>query len=116
VLVSLPLWLKAAAIAALVASLVFSVRQTALLRSSDAVVVIEIASDDTVSVQTRGGLWLGCEVLGSTYVASFLTVLNLRELENNVVRHVIILPDSVDAEDFRRLRVWLRWKRGTPPG
>jgi len=113
-LIGIPKWLQAGAIAILVGSLVFYVWRVALLRSSNAVVAVEIASDDAFSVQTRHGDWLGCEVLGSTYVAPFLTVLNLRELENNTVRHVVILPDSVDAEDFRRLRVWLRWKRGTP--
>lgn len=116
VLVGLPQWLQAVAIATLVVSLVFYVRQTALLRSPHAVIAIEVASDDAFSVQTRRGDWLECEVLGSTYVASFLTVLNLRELEKRAVRHVVILPDGVDAEDFRRLRVWLRWKHGTPPG
>jgi hypothetical protein len=25
-------------------------------------------------------------------------------------RRVVILPDSIDAEDFGKLRVWLRWK------
>lgn len=115
VLVPLPQWLKAAAITALLVSLAFYVWQTALLRSPHAVVAIEVASDETFSVQTRRGDWLGCEVLGSTYVASFLTVLNLREPEKRTVRHVVVLPDSMDADDFRRLRVWLRWKRGTPP-
>ena len=115
-LIGIPQWLQTGAIGILVASLAFYVRQVALLRSSSAVVAVEIASDDAFSVQTRRGDWLGCDVLGSTYVAPLLTVLNLRELENNSVRHVVILPDSLDAEDFRRLRVWLRWKRGTPPG
>jgi toxin CptA len=116
VLVGLPPWLQVIAIGVLVASLAFYVRQTALLRSPDAVIAIEIASDDAFSIQTRRGDWLGCEVLGSTYVASFLTLLNLRELDKGAVRHAAILPDSTDAEDFRRLRVWLRWKRVTPPG
>lgn len=113
--VSLPHWQQAIAITALLASLVFYIRRTALLLSREAAVAIEVASDDSFSVQTRRGDWLACEVLGSTYVASFLVVLNLREIEAGKVRHVVILPDSIDGEDFRRLRVWLRWKRAAPP-
>lgn len=113
--VGLPQWLQAVAVAALVVSMVYYVRQTALLRSPAAVVAIEIGSDDAFSVRIRRGDWRACEVLGSTYVASFMTVLNLRDLGTKAVRHAVILPDSMNGEDFRRLRVWLRWKRGTPP-
>jgi toxin CptA len=111
-LVGLPLWLQLIALAALVLSLMFNVRQYALLRSPDAVVAIDIASDDAFSVQTRREDWIECEVLGSTYVTAFLTVLNLREKDSGAVRRVTILPDSIEAEDFRGLRVWLRWKGG----
>ena len=108
--VSMPLWLQLSAIAALAASLTFNIRQAALLRSPDAVIAIEIASDNTFSIQTRRGDWLECEVLGNTYVSSFLTILNLRQTDNGAVRRAVILPDSIAAEDFRQLRVWLRWK------
>ena len=114
-LVGLPQWLQIISVGVLAASLVYYVKQLALLRSPNSVVAIDVASDDAFSVQTRRGDWLACEVLVSTYVASFLTVLNLKETEKNAVRHVVILPDSIDADDFRRLRVWLRWKRGAPP-
>ncbi|MBI1988389.1 MAG: hypothetical protein HYS65_01405 [Betaproteobacteria bacterium] len=104
-------WLEAIAIAALVASLVFNVRQSALLRTADAVIGLEIASDDKFSIQTQRGGWIECEVLGSTYVISFLTILNLKRTDSGRITRAVILPDSLDAEDFRKLRVWLRWKR-----
>ncbi len=111
-LISLPLWLQLIAIAALVLSLMFNARQYALLRSPNAVVAIDIASDDAFSVQIRSGDRIECEVLGSTYVTAFLAVLNLREKDSGAVRRAVILSDSVDKEDFRKLRVWLRWKGG----
>ena len=111
-LVSLPLWLQLIALAALVLSLMFYVRQYALLRSPNAVVAIDIASDDALSIQTRSGGRIECKVLGSTYVTAFLAVLNLREKDSGAVRRAVILSDSVDKEDFRKLRVWLRWKGG----
>ena len=115
-LAGMPLWLELIAIAALAASLVFELRQTALLRAPDAVITLEIASDDKFSIQTRRGEWIECELLGSTYVASFLTILNLKALDGGRSKHAVILPDSLDEEDFRKLRVWLRWKRDPQPG
>lgn len=111
-LVSLPPWLQLIAIAAFVLNLIFEVRKSALLRSPNAVVAIDITSDDAFSIQTRRGGRIECEVLGSTYVTVFLAVLNLREIDSGAARRVTILPDSIDKEDFRKLRVWLRWKGG----
>ncbi len=116
VLAGMAPWLEAIAIAALVASLVFNVRQSALLRAADAVIGFEIAPDDRFSIQTRRGGWTECEVLGSTYVISFLAILNLKRTDSGRITRAVILPDSLDAEDFRKLRVWLRWKRDPQPG
>ena len=115
-LAGMPFWLELIAIAALVASLVFDVRQTALLHAPDAVITLEIASDDKLSIQTRRSEWIECEVLDSTYVTSFLTILNLKGIDSGRNTRAVILPDSLDAEDFRKLRVWLRWKREPQPG
>jgi len=109
-------WLDALAIAALAASLVFNVRQSALLRATDAVIGLEITSDDKFSIQTRRGGWIECEVLGSTYVISFLAILNLKRTDSGKITHAVILPDSLDAGEFRKLRVWLRWKRDSQSG
>jgi toxin CptA len=115
-IISVPLWLDLIAITALAVNLVAVVRRTALLLTPDSVVAIEIGSDDALSIQTRRGSWISeCEVLGSTYVAAFLAIVNVRDPETGAVRHVILLRDSIDAEDFRRLRVWLRWKRSALP-
>lgn len=118
IIVEVPVWLSIIVVALLGVNLVSNLGNAALLRARGAAVALEITSAGLFSVQTRRGAWIECEVLGSTYVASFLTVLNLKEQEKGALRHVVILPDSMDAEDFRRLRVWLRWKHGTqpPPG
>lgn len=116
VLAGMAPWLVALAIAALAASLVFNVRKSALLRAADAVIGLEITSDDKLGIQTRRGGWTECEVLGSTYVISFLAILNLKKMDSGRITHAVILPDSLDAEDFRKLRVWLRWKRNPQSG
>ena len=115
-LVDVPPWLQLIVIAVLLANLAYVVTRAALLRTASSVVALEVTSDNAVNILTREGEWVECEVRGTTYVASFLTVLNLRESEKGTARHITILPDSMDAENFRQLRVWLRWKHGARPG
>jgi toxin CptA len=114
VLVDIPVPVKAVAAAGLAGYWLVIVRRQSLLLTADSAVAIEISSDGNFSIQTRRGEWSECEVLGSTYVTPWLTVLNLRESEDRASRRIVILPDSVDAEDFRKLRLWLRWKEDVP--
>ena len=73
------------------------------------------ASLFSYSVQARHGAWSDYAVLGNTYVAPYLTVMNLRQTDSHALKRIVILPDSLDAEEFRKLRVWLRWKEETQP-
>lgn len=57
----------------------------------------------------HGDEWREAEVLSSSLVLPYLTVLNLKLSNGRKPFHVVLLPDSVDAENFRRLRVWLKW-------
>ena len=82
----------------------------ALMRAANAPGAIEITSDHKLSMQTPSSGWCEYDVLGCTYVTTFLTIINLRRSGSRLTRHVTLLPDSLHAEDFRKLRVWLRWK------
>lgn len=84
-----------------------------LLRNAEAIVELEIGEGAALSFQTRRGEWREGALLGSSFVAPYLTVLNIAVPERWLARHVVILPDGIDAEEFRRLRVWLRWRVGT---
>ncbi len=44
----------------------------------------------------------------NSLVLSFLVVLLYRE--RGRMRSMVLMPDSVAAEDFRQLRLWLRWR------
>jgi toxin CptA len=114
-LVSIPIWAKVVAAVALLAHLPIVLRQHALLSAPGATVAIEIGSDNIVSIQTRSAEWREYGVLGSCYVMPYLTVLNLRHSEGRATKRVALLPDSLHAEDFRKLRVWLRWKEDSEP-
>jgi toxin CptA len=71
-------------------------------------VALEVTEAGRISFRTRHGEWRECELLPSSYVSPRLTILNLKP-EGGRVRHVVLVPDNVDARDFRRLRTWLRW-------
>lgn len=115
---AIALWIKALITVAVVASAVCSVRRVALLATPDAVVAMEITEDACLAVKTRRGDWCACRLSGSSYVSPWLTILVLAEDNRRGARYVVITPDNVDAEDFRRLRVWLRWaaQRVAEPG
>lgn len=114
ILVDIPFPVKAIGAAGLAAYWLVFIRRQSLLLTAGSAVAIEISSDNKLSVQTRCGEWSECEVLGSTYVMPYLTVLNLRQSDSRATRRIVILRDSIDAEDFRKLRVWLRWKDDDP--
>jgi len=60
-------------------------------------------------VTRKDGLVSAAKVLPSSFVAAYLTVLNLKTGASRWRRNLLLTPDIVDAEAFRRLRVWLRW-------
>lgn len=114
-LVPIPALGRAVLTLAIAVSLVFLLARDALLHAAHAIVALETREDGTISYQTRRGEWVDCELLGSTYVSARLTIVQLRPKGRWGRRRVILVPDNVDARDFRRLRVWLRWKQGDAP-
>lgn len=62
------------------------------------------------SARDGGGEWLDAAVLGDSFVAPYLTLLHLKLHDKPGRRYVILVPDAVAADEFRRLRVWLKWR------
>jgi toxin CptA len=54
--------------------------------------------------------WQAASVLGSSVVNPWLSVLAWRPEGQRRVRYLVVYPDSLHPDDFRRLRVWLRWR------
>ncbi len=107
---ALPIGIKLAGVVIMVMSLIYYLRHDALLSASTAVVAFELSDTMQCTLETRSGKSIICTILVSTFVAPYLTVVNLQPLDQFFARSVVILPDSIDAEEFRRLRVLLRWK------
>lgn len=69
-------------------------------------VMLELNHVGELWVTLRNGTRQQASVHGSSLVTANFTVLNL-QLDKRVP--CLILPDAVDAQAFRRLRIWLRW-------
>ena len=100
---------KFALVLAVAVSLVHAFRRYAFLLSRHSIVAIELKDRESAAAQLKSGVWCAARVLGSSYVSPLLTVLNLRIDGCRLARHALIVPDNVTADDFRRLRVILRW-------
>jgi len=116
----LPAMLSIAASAVLGISAVSSVRGHAFRNSASSVVELELYEDCTLSARSADGRWLHYRLVGSSFVSRVLAVLKLRTESAWGRRSVLIACDGIEAEAFRRLRVWLQWRcagmAGAPNG
>ena len=109
-LVPIPALGKVVFTLAIAVSLVYFMARDALLHAPHSIVALEIRDAGGISVQTRNGEWLDCHLLDSSTVSPRLTIVNFRPRGRWAARRVILVPGNVDPRDFRRLRMWLRWK------
>ena len=56
-----------------------------------------------------GGGWILLTLEAPPVLLPWLTVLRYRQSAEKLPDSLVITPDALPAEDFRRLRVWLRW-------
>lgn len=75
---------------------------------------LEWLDGDEVSMQLRRGDAIEGRVHAGSFVSEHLIVLRCTQGERRRSRTILIAPDSLEREDFRRLRVWLRWSRPEP--
>jgi len=87
-------------------------RVLALLRT--AAISLELHEDGRASWRNRDGGWHVGRLGKSQFVSTPLAVVEL-ELAGQRSSWVVVMPDSLSAEDFRRLRVWLRWRPRPEP-
>jgi hypothetical protein len=116
-LVPIPALGKGVATLVIALSLIYFLARDAMLHAASAIVALELKDGGGIAFRTRDGTWVESELSDSSYVSPALTIVVLQPRGRGQTRRAIILPDSVDGGDFRRLRMWMRWKRGSlePP-
>jgi len=81
-----------------------------LHRSSRAAVSLELREDGRASWRDRSGGWHEGRLGGDRLVSGAFVVLGLDQAGRGR-KWLVLMRDSASPEDFRRLRVWLRWRR-----
>ncbi len=116
-IVPLPLWLKILLSVILVANLIQSLTREAWRMWPSSIVELQCEREGGALIKTRNGKAWEARVLGSSFVASYLTIVLLKPNTSRRARAVVILPDALEPELFRQLRVWLKWRvgRGVEP-
>jgi hypothetical protein len=113
----LPAWPQLAAVAWVLAWAFGAWRRLALRRGRFAITSLTLAHDGALTVETGAGAEaeparaLAGQIRGATCVGSLLTSIVWRADGARASRAILILPDMLPAEDFRRLRVVLRYAR-----
>ena len=93
----------------LFASAIFYLRRDAWLSAPTACVAL-LLDGDRIVLTGRNGERLVGQMLPHSLITSLLTVLNVALQDSQGGRSIIILPDSLDAESFRQIRVHLKWE------
>lgn len=106
---------KLAVAAALLGSLVATMRGSVLLRAPGSITGLTLYEDGTLEVWRRDGRRQAVTVTAQTAVFSFLAAITFRIPGERRTQSQLILPDMAGPAEFRRLRVWLRWRTAVVP-
>lgn len=106
----LPWWAWLSASAALLSSAVYYLRRDAFLSMQSSNVRLQMGAGQVTVTRRNGQSWTGM-VLHDSFISPLLTILNVLPEGAYFSRSVIILPDSLEAESFRQLRVLMKWGR-----
>lgn len=105
---ALPLWAKATLAIPLLYSMLYYLRRDAWLRLPASCIGLVLEGDGVI-LRRRDGANMPGAISRDSLVTPCLTVLNVLPQGARFARSVVILPDSMDAEAFRQLRVRLKW-------
>ncbi len=97
------------ACAALVAGAVSALRREALREGRGAVCRLAVDLEGRVEAAGPNGTARTGRLAAGSFVAPWLTIVRWRPEGARFARTVLVPPDAVDPEAFRRLRVLLRW-------
>ncbi len=79
------------------------------LRMGNSCVALRLEEGDEIVLVLRNGSHLMCRLCGDSLVTPYIVILNAAMNGRRGGRSVLIMPDAIGAESFRRLRVILRW-------
>lgn len=93
----------------------YEIAAKALLKGIRSIVLLEVSAQNKVTITYRDGQQVSdIQVCLDTVATPYLTVMRYRQPHVSILRRLfskslIIMPDMLSADEFRSLRVWLRW-------
>ncbi len=93
-------------------ALIYVLMRDASLQLRHSCVAIRLEDEDKIVLVLRDGRHLSGRLLQNSLVTPYMVLLNIVLAERRERRSLLILPDGMKTEAFRRLRVALRWGRG----
>ncbi len=80
----------------------------ARLRLSSSWVALRL-EDECIVLFNRNGDRLIGKLLGSSFITPYLVILQVSLPNYRLKQNVVLMPDCMDTESFRKLRVELKW-------
>jgi hypothetical protein len=111
--VYLPVWGVAIVSVLTVGGAAQVVYRDALLASAQSIITLQPGYSG-LDYQFKNGDWRRSTESGSphsSFVSRWLSVIAVRDSDTHRRRYVVLMPDSMDPEAARRVRVWLKWHR-----
>jgi membrane-bound toxin of toxin-antitoxin system len=81
--------------------------------------LLHVGADRRITASGRDGRSCDGTILDESYVGAHLTIIVWRPDRSPLwepSRSILILPDMLPSDDFRRLRIWLRYGRAAVDG
>ena len=104
-------WQHAVICAIVLASAWVAFERLAVRATPDAIVQLRLAPDLLIVVTRGDGRLVGGHVRSSTCVSAAMTSIVWRPDGARWSRAILVVPDMLPADEFRRLRVMLRYAR-----
>ena len=106
---SIPIIAKFILVGLLAWVLVYYLLRDALLLLPSSQIGLRLQEEQIVLI-ARSGKEISGRIMIGSLVTPVLTILNVLLENNNAVKSVVIFNDSMGAEDYRSMRVRLRWR------
>ena len=103
-----PTWFKVGGIVVIVIAAWHYVRRYGLLTTRSAVRELRILPDAKLNILRED--WQSAQLFGEQFIHPMLTIIRCRTESSRWAVAIVILPDMLDAESFRALRVRLKWR------
>lgn len=110
ILLSLPVSLifKLVIIVLIIASSMFFILRDALLLLPNSWETIDVDNKGKLTMTNKSGQHFQLKPASNSFIHASCSVLNFEGF-NFALPPVILLPSVINADELRRLRVWLRW-------